>query len=187
MMVDRDNLPGHVIGVNDSAILAKCHTAVSMDRLWTEYRWPDLGGIARRAFIRDAALKGIQDRPDWLRVFECDYKSTIFSDEPKRLNGTNSGGCALNLAWRLRPRRVFLFGFDMNRSPNGAAYWYKPYPWAPQGATKSGKYDEWMRQMASIAEQFKAANIEVVNVSATSSIEVFRKITPKEFLKEASL
>lgn len=188
MFVDRDQLPGFVIGINDSAVLAKCDVAVSMDRLWTEYRWPKLVELRNRAYIRDSALKNIpQPRPEWLRSFACDYKITTFSDYQNVLNGTNSGGCALNLAWQKRPRRAYLFGFDMNRSPNGSPYWYAPYPWALQGATKAGKYDEWMRQMDDIARQFKDIGTEVLNVSATSSIAAFRKLTPKEFLKEASL
>jgi hypothetical protein len=185
LFVDRDQLPGYVIGVNDSAVLAKCHLCISMDRLWTEYRWQNLASLGRGALIRDAALKNIPEpRPKWLHPFECDYKSNTFSADETRLNGTNSGYCALNRAWQIRPRLVYLFGFDMNRSPNGNAYWYPPYPWAPQGATKAGKYDQWMREMDEAARQFKAADIDVVNVSNTSSIEVFRKITPQQFLKE---
>lgn len=186
-MVDRDHLPGFVIGVNDSAVRARCDTCVSMDRLWTEWRWPDLVKIGRRAHIRDAALKNVTARPEWLRPFTCDYKTTVFSDFVNVLNGTNSGACALNLAWQKFPRRVYLFGFDMNRSPNGAAYWFPHYPWTqPQGATKKGKYDEWAGQMEQIAEQFRAINAEVLNVSATSSIEAFRKITPADLQKEMS-
>lgn len=184
IFVDRDQLPGTVIGVNDSAILAKCHAAVSMDRLWTEWRWPDLVGIARKAFIRDAALKNIRDRPEWLRVFGCDYKTSVFSEDPANLNGTNSGQCAMNVAYLMRPKRVFLFGFDMNRSPNNNAYWFKPYAWAPEGATKPGKYAEWAQQFDKIAELFKATGTEVLNVSTTSAITAFRKISPKEYESE---
>lgn len=141
--------------------------------------------IGRKAFIRDAALKNIADRPEWLRPFACDYKSTTFSPDPKTLNGTNSGLCALNVAFLLKPKRVYLVGFSMNRSPNGAAYWYKHYDWGkPEGNTKDGKYAEWAAELVHVAEQFKAAGIEVLNVSLTSSIDAFRKITPTDFLKE---
>lgn len=184
IFVDRDQLPGQVIGVNDSAVLARCHAAVSMDRLWTEHRWPDLMGIGRKAFIRDAALKCITDRPAWLRVFACDYRSTVFSETPAILNGTNSGFCAMNVAYLMRPKRIFLFGFDMNRSMNNNPYWFQPYPWAPVGATKPAKYSEWAGQFEKAAELFKAAGTEVLNVSTTSAITAFRKISPKEYERE---
>lgn len=188
LMVDRDHLPGMVVGVNDSGVLvARCDLIVSMDRLWAEYRWPTMLELQRTASIRTAALKNMAERPKWLRPFECDYKSTQFSVESGRLNGTNSGLCAMNWAWRARPKRLYLIGFDMNRSPNGAAYWYPPYPWTQaEGATKPGKYDQWAREMEHAAAQFKAVGTEVLNVSATSSIEAFRKITPKDFQKELS-
>lgn len=184
-MVDKDNLPGTIIGVNDSAIYARCHAAVSMDRLWTEHRWPDLVGIGRKCFIRDAALKNIHDRPEWLRPFGCNYKALDFSTDPRVLNGTNSGYCALNLAYLLKPKRVYLVGFSMNRSPNGAAYWYQPYSWTKdEGATKPGKYDEWAMQMDAAQRQFKAAGIDVANVSPSSSITAFRRLTPSQFIEE---
>lgn len=186
LFVDRDNLPGTVIGVNDSFIRAKCHAGVSMDRLWTEWRWPDMMNIARKAFIRDAALKNITDRPAWLRPFECNYKTTTFGGIPEHLNGTNSGLCAMNVAYLLRPRRLYLFGFDMNRSPNGNPYWFPAYPWAPGGATKNGKYDAWAREMEHVAEQFRLIGVEVLNVSVTSSISAFRKITPADLQREMS-
>lgn len=180
--LDLQHLPGIVIGVNESGVLIPCKYAVSMDRLWTESRWPKLAERAGQAYIRDAALKNVRERPDWLHVFNCDYKRAIFSDDPATLNGTNSGFCALNLAYILSPLRIFLIGFDMNRSPEGRAYWHAPYPWTdPQGATKPGKYTEWAGQFADAARAFRARNIEVFNVSATSAITAFAKIAPKQF------
>lgn len=182
--LDLNRLPGLVIGVNDAAVLAKCDVAVSMDRLWTEGRWGNLTRIGKPAYIRDAALKNIKEKPDWLRPFLCDYKSIRFADHPDWLNGTNSGGCALNLAYRYHPKRLYLVGFDMNRSPAGEAYWWKPYPWAPGGATKPGKYNEWSRQFWIAAAAFKKEGIEVLNVSPTSAIDAFRKISFEDFRKD---
>lgn len=180
--LDKKRLAGTVIGVNDAAYYAPCHIAVSMDRLWTEARWNFLCGRTLPAFIRSAALKGNDHRPDWLHVFECDYRRAIFSDDPRILNGTNSGFCALNKAYQMRPRRLFLAGFDMCRSPTGAAYWHPPYSWSiPAGATKDGKYAEWARQFSDAAAAFARVGTEVFNVSPGSAIDAFQKISASQY------
>lgn len=177
--VDRERIPGLIIGVNDAAVhLPHCDIAVSMDRLWTEYRWAQI--LGRLAWIRRSAIKNRHDRWDGLTIFECDHTSAVFTEEQDRLNGTNSGLCGLNLAYRMKPRRIVLWGFDMRRAEDGRSYWFDPYPWAPQGATKPGKYQEWAGQFHQAAETCKAAGIEVLNASPQSAIRVFRKVDPSE-------
>lgn len=183
--VSLTRLPGTVIAVNEASVLIPCHIAVSMDRLWTESRWPQLLHRGRDTYLRDAATRNVRDRPSWLHLFGCDYQGTTFSEDVSKLNGTNSGFCGLNLAYILRPRRLLMFGFDMNRSRDGRAYWHPPYPWStPAGATKPGKYAEWAGQFDKAAAMFRAADVFVQNVSATSAIEAFAKITPRQFRKD---
>jgi hypothetical protein len=179
---------GITIGVNDSCLHAVCRFAVSMDRLWTENRWAKLcDNVERRyihhAHIRLSALKRLEDRPPWLHPFECDYKSTVPSDAAGTLNGTNSGMCALNLAYQMRPRLLVLIGFDMNRSPDGRAYWHLPYPWAlDRGNTSGGKYIAWAAQFEAFATACRREKIDVVNTSMTSAITTFKK-APLESLR----
>lgn len=104
------------------------------------------------------------------------------SNRPAYFNGTSSGMCALNLAWQMffsEPKDekhiLYLFGFDCNRSPDGRAYWHEPYPWAPKGATSSGKYRQWAAEYGDVARQFAAAGIQVFNMSATSAITAFAR------------
>lgn len=181
--LDLSRLPGTVIGVNDSVVHARCHIGVSMDRLWLENRWANLQALKRIAHIRTAAMKNIAARPGWLRLFECDHTLAELSDKDGVLNGTNSGLCALNLAYQMKPQRIILFGFDMCRSPKGDAYWYPNYHWSkPQGGTGNKRYEEWAGQFARAAEQCKAAGIEVLNASKPSRITAFQKIDPREIL-----
>lgn len=170
-----DRLPGLVIGVNDAALRVRCDMAVSMDRLWTEHRWEEIVATAKPAHIRRAALQNISARPDWLSVFECDHTSTKLSDTPGRLNGTHSGLCALNLAYQLRPERVVLAGFDMGKGPTGEAHWYPPYPWAPQGATSTGKFKAWASQFETAARQCSAAGV-AVEIWGASAIPAFQRV-----------
>lgn len=194
-----DYLPGVVIAVNDSAIhLPHWHYAVSMDRLWAEHRWPELlkthaADKSRRTYLRKSAVQNIAAVQNlkldglelpWLKVFDCDNTTNKFSEAPLTLNGTNSGACALNLAYKLRPRRLFLLGFDMNRDKRGAAYWYKPYPWSTDaGSTSDRKYSTWAQDFHIAASHFLHLGTEVFNVSPASAIDAFQKISPARFLE----
>ena len=184
--VDLTRLPGLVIAVNDSAIFApRVDITLSMDRLWTEFRWPALRDRRGIAYIRRSALKNCPGKWPWLNIFDCDYRSTTFSDVEGILNGTNSGFCAFNLAYRLRPRRIFLFGMDMKRGPNDQPYWHPPYPWRPRGATTNGKYREWSRQFYAAAKLCKQAGI-AVTIVGDSTIDCFERVPVCEFGKVAA-
>ena len=189
-LIDKTRLPHPVIAVNDAALKAPCEIAVTMDRLWFESRFGALRtlwthGRIEAAHVRLAATKGmvLAADDDWVKVFDNDHTSVDMTDEPGRLNGTNSGVCAINLAYQMRPRRIVLFGFDMNRSPKGDPYWFDPYPWAPGGATKAGKYQAWAAEFDLIRRACDAAGIEVLNASPTSAITAFPKVKPEEVLK----
>ncbi len=183
--IDKSRLPGLVIAVNDAAVHApKVDVVVSMDRLWAENRfgWLRDNHSPKIAWLRRSACKNIPTA-DWVEVFENDHNSTDFAEDRGTLNGTNSGFCALNLAYQLRPDRIILFGFDMNRSPEGLPYWFPDYPWAkPGGSTSGGKYKAWASQFEAAARAFKDAGIEVLNASPMSAIDVFGKIAPEEAL-----
>jgi hypothetical protein len=180
--LDFNRLPGLTIGVNDAALLAGCDIALSMDRLWTEGRWPRLKERGGLAHIRRNALQNIDERPPWLTVFECDHLAAVMALEPGRLNGTSSGLCALNLAFRFNPRRLILFGFDMQAGPRGEPHWYPPYPWSLNGATTPGKFVRWQQDFALAAAAFRRARIEVVNASTRTALRCFPTCDPREML-----
>lgn len=160
---DVQRLPGHVIGVNEAGILARCDAIVSMDRLWTESRWAQLQALARPAWIRAAALKKIPPHwPHWLRRFECDHTSAVMSDDPAVLNGTNSGLCAVNLAFQLRPRVLRLYGMDLSNGPNGERHWWPDYDFKPAGkGTSDGSFRAWRGHLDEGLRQCREAGIVV--------------------------
>jgi len=190
-----DVLCGTVIAVNDAAILApRWDHALSMDRKWAEGRIDQVvlrsseTDPPRKVWIRRSALQNltgyVKDWP-WVQSFECDHETSIFSTKHGHLNGTNSGACALNLAWQLRPNRLFLLGFDMNRDDHGRAYWYPSYPWTNgAGSTSDGKYAGWAKQFKTASSAFARIGCQVFNVSPGSAIDAFPKISPAQFLKE---
>lgn len=195
--VPLDRLAGYVIAVNDAAVHApRWDCALSMDRLWTENRIDRVraAGAAlpnSAIWIRTSAAQNLKKHQlQSLTIFDCDHETDVFSGPAwrsgnvPRLNGRNSGACAMNLAWHLAPARLFLLGFDMNRAPDGNAYWYPPYPWSSRyGGSSVAKYAAWANGMARVRARFDEIGVEVYNVSPSSAVEAFRKITPADYLR----
>ena len=192
--VDHRKVPGYVVAVNGAAQHLRCrvHAVVTMDRLWAQDAWPwaveqhrDKGGPLWSLHARDAAIKNIspKEREDapWLRPFRCRNTGLVpMSDDVAWLNGSNSGACALNLAYQARPRQLYLFGFDMCVSKKGLAYWYPHYAWTKKsGGTGKPKMMKWAREFDAMARQFADAGIKVTNVSAGTIIRSFPRATPK--------
>lgn len=181
----------YTIGVNDSGVRADVHAIVSMDRLWMENRIGMLRGLRKTTFLRESAYRvNLKDGEKWpgLYTFYCDHESDEMSGDDDTLNGFNSGVCALNLAYQIDPTNLYLFGFDMARL-GPQPYWHDPYEWPqakPEGNTGDGTYRTWAQRFDRIADQFKAADINVFNVSPDSAIPNFPKITYQEFLRQCA-
>lgn len=197
-----DRLAGTIIAVNDSALkLPRWEHAISMDRLWAEHRLNTTIQIAAlmsptpKIWMRSNALQRIRGEhwKEWVTPFDCNHETNEFTPQLQRpdhegvawLNGMSSGACAINLAYHLKPTRLFLLGFDMNRDRRGAAHWYPPYPWANTkgGSTSQGKYREWALHFDAAARSFAEIGCTVYNVSPGSLIETFPKITPAEYIR----
>lgn len=181
---------GILITVNGAGLYTKPDIALTMDRLVAEYCCPlfRIQGVPK-VYIR----KGTTQNFDTASL--CDGRYVQFEhdgDQPAymtpvegRLNGSNSGTCGLNLAYQMAPKRVFMFGFDMQRGDKNAGdlpYWYPPYPWHLAGAAKNRKFMEWVGEFDEVARQFKAKGIEVFNVNHRSRIESFPVIGFKDFV-----
>ena len=183
--IDHSKVPGYVITCNDAFkyFQGNIHCAITMDRLWTEYRWDDLKKLGKPFFARRSALQNIPDwkEQNWVHMFDNDHKSVTFSDDVFTLNGTHTGACALNLAYQHRPRELYLFGFDMQRGPQGQPYWYPSYPWSPSGATKPAKYVAWGFEFEAIAKQMKSIGIQTYLVSNRSLIKSFDVIDVSKY------
>ena len=180
-LVDPNKFPGLVIGVNSALEYARCDILVSMDRLWVEHNWDLLRVTHLPSFIRKSALRNCQGSWEGLVPFDCDHLTETFSDEAGRLNGFNSGYCALNLAYQLRPKRVYLFGFDMKRR-EGKVYWWPHYPWRPTGGTSPGLYKRWAARFNKTPPQFKSVGIEVINGCEDSAIAAFKRVDPRTLI-----
>lgn len=83
------------------------------------------------------------------------------SDKPGVLNGTNSGLCAVNLAYQMRPKVLRLYGMDLKRGPKGERHWYPPYPWNPAKGTSDGTFAKWKADLWDAIRQCKREGIHV--------------------------
>lgn len=176
----------YVIGVNDAALYTRCHVAFTMDRLWLEGRQLLLKVIEPpEVWYRRGTPKNFEPPHRWNAFVHDEGYPTQMTKEYGKLNGSNSGTCAVNRAFQLKPERVFLLGFDMQRGPKSEKHWYPDYPWAndEKSGTKRGTFNDWAQEFADIALQFNREGIEVFNVNHRSLIEAFPVISFDEYLR----
>lgn len=173
---------GHVIGVNDAAYRAVVHTAVTMDREWLEHRIGYLEDEMLPTWYRVCTAKNV--KPGSLHhPYKGNIKPQGMSEDAAELWGDNSGAVALNLAYLMRPKRVYLFGYDMQKGPDGESHWYEPYAWKNGGGSKSASLATWARSFDVKARQFAKAGIQVFNVNPRSLITAFPVLSFKDFEK----
>lgn len=175
---------GHVIGVNDAAIHADVHEALTMDRLWFENRWAALkASRVRKVWVREKCDCNV---PDSTAVKFTHFAKPTPSETPGTLHGGNSGACAVNLAFQQMSEGdyLFLLGFDMQKGPKGEPYWYPPYPWAkPEGATKDGHFVKWVDELRSFSNYAIGKGFNVFNVTTRSRLISFPQITFEQMLE----
>lgn len=177
---------GFLIAVNDAALFTQCDTAFTMDRLWLEGRQQMLKILnPPEIYYRKGTPKNFDPPQHWIPFTHSERDPTIMSRELGKFNGSNSGTCALNLAYQRAEKRVFLLGFDMQRGPRQEKHWYPDYPWAAdeKSGTKKGTYNDWAKEFASIAAQFAEKQVRVYNVNHRSLITAFETITYDKFLR----
>jgi hypothetical protein len=98
--VDLARIPGTIIAINDSAIhLPRFDIVVSMDRLWTEYRWPELRELQQAGADPPRGAEEHPDKWPWLARSSAITPRRVLRSAGV-LNGTNSG-CAASI-WPIR-------------------------------------------------------------------------------------
>ncbi len=158
------------IGVNDAAVHAPIDIGISMDRRWAEYRHEQIKG---KPFWLH------KSKEEWPELWKFKYKTIDdFSELPHELNGKNSGYCALNLAYHMKPKKVFLFGFDFTGKP----YWYPAYPWVKYPTVRSRMDSDWLKGFDIAKKYMDKVEIEVIIVGE-SVLSQFKKISYEEYLK----
>lgn len=168
----------YVIGVNDAFRYAPVDCVVSMDRKFLEGRWDELKEFKGGVYLRENAYR-VNKKPETfpnLHIFECNHETDHFAaDSSMTLNGRSSGHCAINLAYRLRPKNLYLFGFDMQ-----GGHWWQPYPWAKE---KLGvRSNEWIQAFETIKPYFTAIECNTFIVG-DSAVQNWNKLPFEQFIE----
>lgn len=178
---DWDRLDGRrVIAVNRAfAVLPRAEIVYFTDgRIWEVYRANILDH--RGKLVTGAAKKHV-DHP---RVENYRLTGLLGLDRtPGHLrHGNNSGHAALNLAYHLSARRIYLLGFDMIYT-DGASHWHEGYPWLHRERV----FDKMTPHFGAIAAELAAEGIHVWNANPDSNLAAFPFCSHEDALQDAGI
>ncbi len=147
----------------------------------------------------------------WFKIFEqslARYKGIVFTNVhqlqktklpwlwtvPRKISGLHTealgwngstGALAINLALLLGAKRIFLLGFDMHLSKDGRSNWHDnniDRPCAYIYSTFLVKFDKLVVDLKK-----KFPEVEIINVTDESSLNVFPKIGVTEFWEKRKI
>ena len=100
-----------------------------------------------------------------------------------------SGGCsgfqALNLAVQFGAANILLIGFDVHG--RGGDHWYGRNTWHGSANPAGNNFDRWNRAFQTAAGQLRDLDVEVVNASALTDLNCFRRQGVEATLREWGL
>lgn len=180
----------YILGCKDAFFNAPCHGCFTMDRRWNMHRVHRLHEQSAQVFAskKHWGFKPPPGHPylqiaPWSEVefYKVDIYARGLSLDPAILNGRDSGFAALNLAFHKKPKRIFLFGFDLTMTQCGDEHWYADHEWrAPKRSYPHGV--DWAKDHALAAPVFTENGIAVYNASAISIIDAYPRVTTAEAL-----
>ena len=97
----------------------------------------------------------------------------------------NSGAAAINLAYHLGVRRIYLLGFDQKLGEAGNQHWHRHYSTSKNIKQKDEKKLPFKRHLLSfkrVENDAKSLGVEILNVSPNSKIEAFKQVKLSEVL-----
>ena len=128
----------------------------------------------------------VRERPKWgVKFLFCEKPNdTIVWEQGKVGWGGNSGFNALNMVAQFKPAKIILIGFDMSRA--SGTHWHDPHPAdRVRGLSNPTNHsvERWRRVMENAAREFVDHGITVINCSAMSALQKYRKMSFEEALE----
>lgn len=108
---------------------------------------------------------------------DMNHRQGISSDPTKVSWNNNSGAAAVSLAAHFGAKRIILLGFDMSLNGKGVSHWHGSH-----GNKKPPSFNRHKLGFPVIAAEAKARNIEILNASPNSTLDMFPKVHIKELL-----
>ena len=130
----------------------------AMDAVWWQHHMPEV----KRTFTGER----------WSIVRVADVALVRF-----QLHCLNGGAGAIALAAKLGALRVFLLGYDAQKT-GGRAHWHGDHP---RGMGNAGKSALWPAQFAEL-RSWLDHRVDVINLSRETAITCFRRGTVEEYL-----
>jgi len=96
----------------------------------------------------------------------------------------NSGAAAINLAYHLGVKKIYLLGFDMQVGPTQMEHWHRHYSTGKNGPRDPRKlpFHRHLLGFPRIVKDAKKLGLEIINVSPDSAITGFKKVSLKEVI-----
>lgn len=112
--------------------------------------------------------------------------------------GKNSGASAINIAYHLGAKRIFLLGFDMKLNPEERMHWHAGYPdktktpstkrrnqgvtTIPRKKQSDGIFKKHKKGFPLVQKDAEEMGLRIINVNPDSDIMCFEKMTLEEAL-----
>ena len=155
---------GFTIGVNNSYTSFSCDFGFSLDHVWIKNKAHELSFQKRNNLY-------VAVSPTWQfsRYPKADgakylkrIRNIVMSENPEEVTGLNSGYGAINLAYLMGFKEIFLFGFDMAPTP----HWHGGYSW--HSPVKAQSYVSWKEELLWGEEYLRKKGVSIYNVSPFS-------------------
>jgi len=174
----------HVIGINVVFLIGD----------WMDMVFFGDGGFFQRYKEQLAVWKGLKvcchcdvENQPWVKFIEKNRQHAKgISPRPDRVswNG-NSGAAAISVAANAGAKRIFLLGFDMALGADQYQHFHNVYnrgPIVKEDQLAKLHFGIHLLGFPQIKEDAKKMGIEIINVSPTSEIQEFRKVSLKEII-----
>ncbi len=166
------------IGCNDAYLHGKdiCKICIFGDTKWFGKHKPQLAQYKGVVFTN--APKLYKSKVEWLWVMQ--RNSSGLHEKALGWN-FSTGAAAVNLALLLGAKRVLLLGFDMQLARNGKPNWHQNNLDKPNPEV----YLKFVRGFERVASDLKRKypDVEVINVTDNSNLDVFPKVGVEDFWK----
>lgn len=108
------------------------------------------------------------------------------SQAPNRISwNKNTGAAAINFAYHLGVKKIYLLGFDMKLDENGVQHWHRHYNRNKSTAPRRKKklpFERHLKGFHSIKRDADRLGLEIINVSPDSVIKEFERVKLSDVL-----
>ena len=176
----------HVIGVNAAFLLGSWIDIVFFgDGGFYKRNFRELDKVNKLKIACNMSSKKIVELSGVKFVARDHKHSTGMTKRKNAISwNSNSGAAAINFAYHLGVKKIYLLGFDMTVGPTKMEHWHVHYSTAKGGPRDPRKlpFHRHLLGFPRIAKDAKKLGVEIINVSPNSAITSFKKVSLKEVI-----